>query len=91
MQNFSTIRLIVRGASQKTQGVESPPLPARARVKNGIIKCFDDENSIARLHERLLAPIVSRHVVKVMEVSSREIQHLRSQLTFVRDEFDNLE
>ena len=33
MQNFIAIRLIVRRASQKTQGGRITPPPARARVK----------------------------------------------------------
>ena len=51
-------------------------------IKNTIIECFDDENFIARLHERLLTPIVSRHVAEAMEVSSREIQHPQKPADF---------
>ena len=58
MQNFTTTRLIVRGASQKKnpQGVASTPPPARARV-NGRISDFDGAGSfaLAQLVQRLLA------------------------------------
>ena len=60
-------------------------------IKNTIIECFEDENFIARLHEGLLAPIVSRHVAEAMEASSREVEFLRDQLTSVRSELDSLE
>ena len=60
-------------------------------IKRTIIECFEDENFISCLHERLLAPIVSRHVAEAMEVSSREVEFLRVQLTAVRSELDSLE
>ena len=61
------------------------------QIKGTVIECFEDENFIARLQERLLGPIVSRHVAEAVRVKNQEIEHLRSQLTAVRADMDNLE
>ena len=61
------------------------------QIKGTVIECFDDENFIARLQEKLLGPIISRHVEEAVRAKNQEIEHLRSQLTAVRAEMDNLE
>ena len=41
------------------------------QIKGTVIECFDDENFIARLQEKLLGPIVSRHVEEVFAPRTR--------------------
>ena len=61
------------------------------RVKDTAIECFNDENFIARLQDKLLGPIASRHVAEAVRAKNQEIDHLRFQLTAARAEIDNLE
>ena len=44
-----------------------------------MIECFEDENFITRLHEKLLAPIISRHVAEAVQERDRKIENLRVQ------------
>ena len=60
-------------------------------VKNTVIKCFQDDTFIAQLQEKLLAPIVNRHVTEAVRTRDQEIERLRTQLTAARNELDSLE
>ena len=60
-------------------------------IKCAVIECFEDDSFIARLHEKLLAPIVSRYVAEAVQARDREIESLRVQLTAARSDIDGLE
>ena len=60
-------------------------------IKHTVIQCFQDDGFIAQLQEKLLAPIVNRHVTEAVRARDQEIESLRTQLTATRDELDSLE
>ncbi|KAF0287561.1 hypothetical protein FJT64_014026 [Amphibalanus amphitrite] len=60
-------------------------------IKNSVAQCFEDEGFIARLREKLLAPIISQCVAEALQTRDREIEQLRAQLSAAQNDVDSLE
>ena len=60
-------------------------------IKNSVAQCFEDEGFIARLREKLLAPIISQCVAEAVQTRDREIEQLRAQLSAAQNDVDSLE
>ncbi|KAF0303875.1 Vacuole membrane protein 1 [Amphibalanus amphitrite] len=60
-------------------------------IKNSVAQCFEDDGFIARLREKLLAPIISQCVAEALQTRDREIEQLRAQLSAAQNDVDSLE